>query len=366
MRKNGPGKVHLQFDPAVDRLRGGKKLRDGLSGVAGVRDTLWVVNDETLSVERLDRTPDRSPAFARHTTFRLEKYLRLRSSSRAEADLEDLDIAGGYLWLVGSHAAEREMPGRKASPRKVAKVLSKVARQGNRCLLARIPMVAIDGTWTLRRRAGHGARKRLASRLEGNAKGNALTRALLKDEHFRDTLALPGKENGFDIEGLAVVGERVLLGLRGPVFNEWAAILEIEPRPARNHPSLLRLGRFGRGKKQYRKHFLKLDGLGVRALCRQGLDILVLAGPNAALDGPRKLYRWIGGARSDVERRIRPANLIHVMDVPSGRGHDLPEGIVVVPSKDGRDRLLVVYERASKQRFRGAHGVEADLFVIPQ
>jgi hypothetical protein len=53
------------------------------------------------------------------------------------------------------------------------------------------------------------------------------------------------------------------------------------------------------------------------------------------------------------------------MELPTIRGSDHPEGMVVVPSKDGRDRLLVVYERASKDRFRGAHGVSADLFEIP-
>lgn len=363
--RRSPTRVQLQFDPANDRLRSGKKLRDGLSGVAGLLDTLWVVSDETLSVERLERTKDRKPTFARHATFPLENYLRLPGHSRAETDLEDLDIAGGYLWLVGSHAADREMPGKTISPRKIARALSKVARPGNRCVLARIPMVETDGMCTLWRRAGHGARKRVASRLEGNVKGNALTRALMKDAHFRDSLALPGKENGFDIEGLAVVGERVLLGLRGPVFNQWAAILEIEPRPVRNHPSQLRLGRFGRGRKLYRKHFLKLDGLGVRGLCRQGLDILVIAGPTGPFDGPMKLYRWIGGARIDGERRLRPTDLVPVMDLPTGRGCDHPEGVVVVPSKDGRDRLLVVYEKASRLRFRGAHGVDADLFVIP-
>lgn len=365
MGKGGRRKVHLRFDSASDRLRSGKKLRDGLSGVAALRDTLWVVSDETLSVERLERTQDRNPTFAGHTTFRLAEYLRLPSGSGTEADLEDLDISGGYLWLVGSHAADREMPGEARSPRRIAKALGKVARHGNRCLLARIPMIELEGAWTLRRRVAHGASKRLAARLEGDAKGNALTRVLRKDEHLRGCLAIPGKENGFDVEGLAVVGERVLLGLRGPVFNEWAAVLEIEPRAARGDTSLLRLGRFGRGRKLYRKHFLKLDGLGVRGLCRHGPDILVLGGPTAALDGPMKLYRWIGGARPGVERRARPTDLIHVMDLPTGHGDDHPEGIVVVPSKAGRERLLVVYERASKGRLRGAHGVEADLFGIP-
>lgn len=347
-------------------MRSGKQFRDGLSGVAGLADTLWVASDETLTVERLDRVRGRNPTFAAHTTFAIEKFLRLPDGMRDEADVEDLDISGGYLWIVGSHAAEREMPGARDSPRRIARTLAKVARQGNRCLLARIPIAEDEGSWTLARRTGRGAHKRRAAQLEGNAKGNALTRALGRDEHFRHTLAPPGKENGFDIEGLAVVGERVLLGLRGPVFNQWAAIVEIQPRAARNHPDQLRLARFGRGKKLYRKHFLKLDGLGIRALCRQGPDLLVLAGPVAAVHGPVRLYRWAGGARPIVERRMRPADLHHVMDLPTGQGSDYPEGIAVVPSTDGHDRLLVVYERASRKRFRGAHDVDADLFVIPR
>jgi hypothetical protein len=364
MRNPAPRRIRLIFDPSIDGLRGGGKLRDGLSGVAGLRDTLWVVSDERLSVERLDRIANGDPAFNAHATFPLDKYVSLPSGSRVEADLEDVDVAGGYLWLVGSHAAEREMPGDAHSQRKVAKKLAKVSRPGNRCMLARIPLVAYEKTWLLRRRAGHGAKKRLAARLEGNARGNALTRALAKDEHLGASLALPGKENGLDIEGIAVAGERVLLGLRGPVLNEWSVILEVEPQRARRHPSLLRLGRFGRGRKLYRKHFLRLDGLGVRGMCRQGTDLLVLAGPTAALDGPAKLFRWIDGARTDIERRIGPGSVVHVMDLPHGEGHDHPEGIVVVPSKDGRDRLLVVYEKASRKRFHGAHGVNADLFTI--
>lgn len=366
MRKPTPVKIRLRFDPATDRMRSGKQFRDGLSGVAGLADTLWVASDETLSVERLDRVRGREPTFAAHTTFAIAKFLRLPDGMREEADIEDIDIAGGYLWMVGSHAAEREMPDEKASPRRIARTLAKVARQGNRCLLARIPIVEDRESWALARRSGRGAHKRRAARLEGNAKGNALTRALGRDEHLRHALVPPGKENGFDIEGLVVVGERVLLGLRGPVLNQWAAIVEIEPRPARNHPALLRLARFGRGRKLYRKHFLKLDGLGIRALCRQGADLLVLAGPVGSVHGPVSLFRWFEGARPDIERRMRPGDLRHVMDLPTGHGSDYPEGIVVVPAADGRDRLLVVYERASRKRFRGAHDVDADLFVIPR
>ena len=49
------------------------------------------------------------------------------------------------------------------------------------------------------------------------------------DRHLSPWLALPGKDNGFDIEGVAVSGERVFLGLRGPVLRGWAVVLELHP-----------------------------------------------------------------------------------------------------------------------------------------
>ena len=41
-------------------------------------------------------------------------------------------------------------------------------------------------------------------------------------------MRLPSKDNGLDIEGLAVLGNRVYLGLRGPVLRGRAIILELE------------------------------------------------------------------------------------------------------------------------------------------
>ena len=108
-----------------------------------------------------------------------------------------------------------------------------------------------------------------------------LTAALQDDPYLGPSLAIPAKENGLDVEGLAVLGDRVLLGLRGPVLRGWATILEVEPQPDPQDPSRLTLG-----SPPYRQHFLDLDDLGVRDLCRDGNDVLVLAGPSMGLDGP--------------------------------------------------------------------------------
>ena len=53
----------------------------------------------------------------------------------------------------------------------------------------------------------------------------------------------------------------------------------------------------GRG---YRKHVLRLDGLGVRDLCPHGEDLLVLAGPTMDLDGPVHVFRWHGACAAEI------------------------------------------------------------------
>ena len=66
----------------------------------------------------------------------------------------------------------------------------------------------------------------------------------------------------------------------------------------------------------YRKHLLRLGGLGVRDLCPHGQDLLVLAGPTMDLDGPVHVFRWHGAlaaehpagrAGRDADPRTRPA-----------------------------------------------------------
>jgi len=126
--------------------------------------------------------------------------------------------------------------------------------------------------------------------LDGDATGNELTRALSQDEHLQPFLEIPGKDNGFDIEGLAVANGRILLGLRGPVLRGWAVILEVELRENKQDPSILKLKNIGPADQPYRKHFVDLGGLGIRDLCIHGNDLLILAGPTMDLDGPVTIF----------------------------------------------------------------------------
>jgi len=134
-------------------------------------------------------------------------------------------VADGFLWVVGSHGLKRKNAKPDRGHAENAKRLAKVALDGNRRLLACLPIEPdAKGEPCLVRQAQDGRR---ALRLKGDAQTNLLTRALADDPHFGPYMAIPGKDNGFDIEGLAVDGRRLLLGLRGPVLRGWSALLEI-------------------------------------------------------------------------------------------------------------------------------------------
>jgi Protein of unknown function (DUF3616) len=107
--------VLMEFNRERDDLGKDKELRDGLSVVVQIGDTLWVANDETISLERLSLVEAGNTGNYRygrhHKQFSLNDYLRLAvPPSPDPADLEEADVEGlvyadGYLWLVGSHTA---------------------------------------------------------------------------------------------------------------------------------------------------------------------------------------------------------------------------------------------------------------------
>lgn len=369
--------VLLEFNPVRDDLGKGKELRDGLSVALQVGDTLWVANDESISLERLSLGGGHPAAPYKHgrhhKQFSLADYLRLPvappndPADLEEVDVEGMDCGGGYLWLVGSHGQRRRKAAPEDGAKRMRKQLAKVSANGNRYLLARIPIVKRNGTYTLAKFAAQKGRKRTAAQLRGDAKGNDLTGALRADKHLAPFLAIPGKENGFDIEGLAVAGKRLFLGLRGPVLHGWAVILEVEPGQTGAQPSVLKLNPIGPKKRLYRKHLLELGGLGIRELCTLGPDLLILAGPTMELDGPVTVFRWRGGRKPKGASVVPAGALKRVLDLPYGKGEDHAEGMTLFSREGRRARsLLVVYDAASARRQAGKSKVAADVFPLPR
>jgi hypothetical protein len=375
---NRIGFAVLKFNTKYNDLGDGKELCYGLSAVVQIGETLWVTNDETMSLERLslvERDISGHYRYEKHEQFPLDEYLNLpvsppmnKEKDDVEADVEGLAYENGYLWLVGSHSRKRKKPKKQKSDEENLARLAEVTADGNRFLIARIPVAEEDGRYRLEKEAIHHGKKYIAARLHGDDKGNDLTKALSQDEHLQAFLTIPGKDNGFDIEGLAIASNRLLMGLRGPVLRGWAVILEVEMKEDNDIPTTLRLKKIGQDNRPYRKHLLDLGGLGIRDLCVHGSDLLILAGPTMDFDGPVVIFRWPGGTEPKEDESLIPADLLErVMDIPYGQGVDRAEGLTLFSPDGALPRsLLVVYDSSSEERRMEADTTKADIFVLPQ
>jgi hypothetical protein len=346
------GTFLLELPPAGGRHR--KPPRESLSAVVLHGRSLFLATDEGTVLDRLTLREDGSTG--EPATYPMLDVLDLpnRTGEDDEIDIEGMDVADGRLWIVGSHARTRKKPG-KADP---LGDLARVVANPNRHVLACLPLLSEGaGLFGLPGAAGPGV-----ARLGIGRKSGALTKALKKDGHLRRFLKLPAKENGFDVEGIAIRGERVLLGLRAPVLRGWALVLGLELEP--DGDGLLALRPSGVDGQRYHKHLLDLGGNGVRDLARDGDDLLVLAGPSMDLDGHCAIWRWHGAWSAPGDGLVPQGKgrLERLLRLPVGVDGDRPEGITLLPG--GRE-LLVVYDRPAKARCRDEGAVHADRFALP-
>ncbi|MFM7575248.1 MAG: DUF3616 domain-containing protein [Snowella sp.] len=338
------------------------ELREDLSAVHLSSDGhLWLGCDEGINIERLTLiNPETKDIFGEHKRFNVQDYLELPDSDNTEIDIEGLAESDDYLWFVGSHSQKRKSVKPERSDAENSKRLATIEAESNRYLLARIPL--INGELHKNHASPSDPNQLLsAAILELTREGNLLTEALEDDSHLGPFIkaGIPSKDNGFDIEGLAVKNNRIFLGLRGPVLRGWAIILELEVK--NTVPSLLKLKRIGNKDRRYKKLFVNLQGLGIREVSIEGDDLIILAGPTMDLDGPVKILRLENGTNLENESFSNPTV---VMDIPYGDGFDHAEGITQFTSLSGKPALLVVYDSPDPKRLVGTQDILADVFEL--
>ncbi|WP_432495817.1 DUF3616 domain-containing protein [Kineococcus gypseus] len=219
-----------------------------LSAVRADGEHLWVAGDETATVERLTARRDaagRVVSYGEEVSVRLGDLVELPAGDEEEADVEGLARNGPWLWAVGSHSLKRKRIRSGDTDAKARKRLAKVVREENRFVLARLPVDPATGLPA--RRARVGGRELTAAVLGG--RGDSLAELLADDDLLAPFLSIPSKDNGVDVEGLAVhAGEdgevRLYVGFRGPVLRGWAVVAELRPETDPDDPHRLRLSRF--------------------------------------------------------------------------------------------------------------------------
>jgi len=343
-------RVELAFGHA---LADGKTLKNFSAG-SRIGRTLFLAADERACLDRLIEEKD--GRWGGHSRFLLADLLDLHDPE-GEADLEGLAAHDNWLWVLGSHARTRPKPEKAEGECIDLDELANLKDTRARCLLARLPLVT-DESGALRPVREDGDRR--AGMLKQGKHGNALAKALHEDPNLGPFTRIPAKEGGLDIEGIAACGDRVALGLRGPVIATHALLLEVEisaKKSGRLHlegPPVQRL--------------LAMEGLGIRDLKRCRDDLLILAGPTTGLSGPCALYRWRGWVQDPPQDRtnVRLHRPERLFEIPFGRGCDHPEGLALWGEGEEARQILVIYDSPHKSRIDKASGtIVADLFDLP-
>ena len=285
--------------------------RDGLnlSAVGVVGDLLLTAGDEDAGLQVLRRKGD-------HYEI-LPGVEVLMNDEKQEADLEGIACEGDVVYAIGSHSCRRKKPKPDRSfEENVRRVGIIEPAPASRCVLCRFRLTA------------EGLVSDFAeTSLRGVIDGTPI---------LRPFAGLPCKENGVDIEGLAVRDGVLAVGFRGPVLQHGLV------------PVLLRT--FDAPEERTEVRYVNLDGRGVRDLETVEAGYLVLAGPISDIDAGFRLYLWDGrdcmpGTRGpDADAA---GSVVLLGDVPAPPGAKA-EGLTVESEEGGEYVVLVVFDGLPK------------------
>lgn len=347
------------------------ELHLDISCVAQSGSHLWLGSDETVAAERLT-WDGKKAAFNQHAMFDLTDFFKLPASSDEEIDIEGMVVNPPYLWITGSHSLKRGKA-EGESFEDAIKELTKIERETNRYFLARVPLVRSTDKSSEYELLGTAVDPSApdqaisACRLFGTGATSVLTDSLRFDELLKPYLDIPSKDNGLDVEGIVIDGDRLLLGLRGPVLRGWAVMLELEPDYFCD--DYFTLGPIGKKGKLYRRHFFELNGLGIRDLEIVGDDLIILAGPTMSIDYRVLLLRWKNFRKRKKESVVSRDELDVILDYQDediailGKNH--PEGICHFRPPhdcDLPEGILITYDGPAGDHDRGNGKIGADLF----
>jgi hypothetical protein len=289
--------------------------QEDISAIAQLGDQLIIGADEGHAVQVLTVVDGTKAQYV------ISQSLRLMATDQDEIDIEDICCQGEICYVIGSHSIKRK----KVDPEKSYKV--------NR---ERIAEVKIEKT------RGH------LFRLVSDPKIGALVEQgcislqsiLTTDEILGRFASIPSKENGLDIEGLAMKGDRLYIGFRSPVLRE-------------NYVPVL-ITEFDQPK-DYELVFINLGGRGVRAMADTNDGFLIIGGPPGDGEGTFHLYFWTGEDMIPGNDRSAQRILTDLGEIQLPIAAAKAEGLTVIEESSRAWEVVIVYDGitgGNPQRFR--------------
>ncbi|MBM3619958.1 MAG: DUF3616 domain-containing protein [Alphaproteobacteria bacterium] len=348
-----------------------------LSGGAVIGDSVYLADDEGRRLLHLRLVASRRYEIADTVKMTALFDIADETDKKKEFDLEALavdriDEDTTRLWLIGSHAMGHAKP--ESGDLELKRVGLK--RERNRLLFG---CVDIDKNGPVK---GSGRHLRIKPARETHTTEflTALRTAppaaigLLREVSalakisadagvgwFTPYTMASTKENGLDVEGLAIrrhAGDHAtavaLVGLRGPVIDGFAVLIEIR---IRDHS---KRGLKTVGKPRF--HLLNLEGFGIRDLEWRDKDLLILAGPTMTRQRESALFRW-NGAWKNIAKGGK--NVVEVNDIETIGSLRMPEDksgpevfTIVTPQEP---EYMLLRDGIGKDRLRDQTGKASDL-----
>lgn len=246
-----------------------------------------------------------------------------------EIDIESIafDHKNNYLYIIGSHSQKR----------KTVKIGDKTAAE-NRMRLTDAEIAPE----TDRNRIFQVTLKSKTGKVKGEIKRvDWLKELFAQDDYLKRFFEIPSKENGIDIEGVALQQNHLFLGFRGPILRgNYVPVMVFNCDDLDN----------SKAPENYEIRFVQLNGGAIRDMTAVDDGFLIIAGPMGDAPGPYSLYFWDGTDMiygKDRPRPMPPA-AVHLEDIEPPIGDDgaqgKAEGITVLTETATGYTALIIYD----------------------
>ena len=302
-----------------------------VSAVARVGDLLLIGADEATGDQKNENVIQVLKRTGEHSYAQDKNIPVFEGNAEEEMDIEALAADGEVVYVIGSHSRKRPKIKSKKKNKKshdknrMTFEADSIEKEASRRWLYRLELSA-DGT-----------------ERDGSKQAKSLYDVIEKDPVLRRFRKIPSKENGVDIEGLAVKGDHLYVGFRGPVLRG-------------GYVPVMRFA-FDDPEGTYKLLYVTLDGRGIRGMASVDDGFLLIAGPVGDGPGSYQVFHWDGkdvvpGRDRKPEDEGRTVRLLDLV-MPSKKAK--AEGLAVLSQENDHYEVIVVYDGIndpSAQRFR--------------
>lgn len=310
--------VHAENIQFVDRIQfqGNIKASEDLSAVGQIGKYMIIGSDEGTGGKRnknivqilVQQEGNRYQVIDEIFLFKGDK------DSGKEMDIEGIATDNNQIFVVGSHSRKRKKQKIKASHEKNRRAYTE---EGNKQEISREWLYRLDVDSSMK-----------VSRKDAVSLGDLIRQHEVLGAYAK----IPGKENGIDIEGIAVDSGLVYVGFRGPVFRE-------------NYVPVMRFD-FDNPEDTNELLYVNLGGRGIRDMARVNDGFLILAGPVGDALVSYQLFHWNGNdlIKGDNQKPGDAGKITYLGEIGTPEGGKA-EGLLVLNEADQSNyEVLIIYD----------------------